>query len=336
MRYLRIASATAILSFALVWAWILFVPMAFMDPEYPSWRAKEVLLDRCDLGEAIILGDSRAAADILPDLMPFRVTNLAVGGGEAIEAFAALSRALRCKSPPRMVILSLDPGHFVRPDMFWERSVRYGFVSPADIAALRDASRETGDQSVYEARHAEGLPTRVRDLLYQIRFPPLYFASLAHGVGFLRWFSNQRTLEATLAARGHYYFGTEAGSDGVALDGHLAAFRPRPILDFYFDRLVAELDRRGIETRFIAMPVNQATFNEVRPGVREAFAAYLAGYQRRYPRFHVAAELMPSWPDRYFGDVFCHLNPQGAERFSAELAQLLQGAPGTLVPFAER
>ena len=159
------------------------MPMAFMDPEYPSWRAKQILLDRCDLGEAIILGNSRAAADILPERLPFRVTNLAVGGGEAIEALAALTRALDCPSPPELVIISLDPGHFVRPDLFWERSVRYGFVSAADIADLRQASRETGDSSVYEARHAEGLPTGLRDWLYRIRFPPLYFASLAHGVG---------------------------------------------------------------------------------------------------------------------------------------------------------
>jgi hypothetical protein len=298
-----------------------------MDPEYASWRAKDVLLERCDLGEAIILGDSRAAADILPERMPFRVTNLAVGGGESIEAYAALSRALACPSPPRMVIVSLDPGHFVRPDMFWERSVRYGFISQADIALLRDVSQQTGDASVYEARHAEGLPTRMRDFLYRIHFPPLYFASLAHGVGFTRWSSNQRSFQATLSAMGHYYFGTEAGSSGVAIDGHLAAFVPLPVLDFYFDKLLRELDRRGIDTRFIAMPVNQATWNEVRPDVRVQFAAYLAGYERRYAHFKVASDLMTYWPDRYFGDMFSHLNPQGAERFSAGLAQRLQDAP---------
>ena len=49
------------------------------------------MLDRCDIGEAIILGDSRAAAGILPDRLPFKATNLAVGGGEAIEAYAALT-----------------------------------------------------------------------------------------------------------------------------------------------------------------------------------------------------------------------------------------------------
>jgi hypothetical protein len=326
MPYLRTLSLAAILSFALVWLWILAMHMAFMDREYPSWRAKEVLLDRCDLGEAIVLGDSRAAADILPVRMPFGVTNLAVGGGEAIEAYTALTRALACPTPPRLVIVSIDPGHFVRPDMFWERSVRYGFLSQADITALREASSQTGDPSIYEARHAEGLPTRLRDWLYQIHFPPLYFASLAHGVGFLRWLPNHRAFEATLAARGQYYFGTDPGSDRVALDGHLAAFTPRPILDFYFNKLLMELDRRGIETRFIAMPVNQATWNEVRPAVREQFAAYLAAYERRYAHFHVVGDLIQFWPDRFFGDMFCHLNPEGAQRFSAELAQRLQDA----------
>src|SRR3954471_7591492 len=182
MRYFRTLALSALCSFALVWLWVLAMPMAFMDPEDPSWRAKEIMLESCDLGEAIVLGDSRAAVDILPDRMPFRMTNLAVGGGEAIEAYAALSRALACPSLPRMVVISFDAGHFVRPDLFWERSVRYGFLSPADIAALRVASIQTGDFSIYKPRRAEGLPAPLRDWLYQVRFPPLYFASLAHGV----------------------------------------------------------------------------------------------------------------------------------------------------------
>ena len=327
MRYLGLLGLSAVLSFALVWVWVAHMPMAFMEPEYASWQAKQLMLDRCDLGEAIILGDSRAAADILPGRLPMRTANLAIGGGEAIEALAALNRALECHTLPRLAIISLDPGHFSRPDMFWDRSVRFGFLRSAEIGALRDASRQTGDASVYESGGIGGMPLAVRDWLYAIRFPPLYFASLTHGGVFLRWPHNQQTLTETLTARGHYYFGSDAGSGSVAVDGHMAAFRPLPILDHYFEQLVATLDRHGIEALFIAMPINEATWNEVHPAVRDQFAAYLAGYERRYRHFHVASEIMPHWPNRYFGDQFCHLNPEGAERFSALLAQRLQDAP---------
>ena len=325
MGYLRCCGLSAILSFALLWGWVAAMPMAFMDAEYASWRAKDLMLDRCDLGEAIILGDSRAAADIIPNRLPLRVTNLAIGGGEAIEALAALDRVLACPSQPQLVIISIDPGHFSRPDMFWDRSVRFGLVNNQQISGLRAASRQVSDPSVYDLHHFDGIPLLARDWLYQARFPPLYFSSLAHGGVLLRWWRNQRTVEATLSARGHYYFGTDPGSSTVTLDGHMDTFRPLPILDHYFDQLLQTLDSRGIEARFIAMPINETTWGEVRPAVREGFAAYLADYERRYKHFRVASPIMPHWPNRFFGDQFCHLNPEGAERFSDLLAERFGG-----------
>ena len=323
MRYLVVMAVSAVLSFALVWLWVAAMPLAYLDPEYPSWLAKRDLLQRCDLGEIVVLGDSRAAADVIPAAMPVTTTNLAVGGGKPIEALAALTRVLACPSPPRRVILSFDPAHFMRPDLFWERSVRFGFLSATEVRAVETRARALGEPGFAAPRRADGLPAAWREALYAMRFPPLYFNSLLKNGVFLRWWQNHRALEATLAARGQYFFGTSDGSSVVAIEGHLPAFQPSPTLDWYLNRILALLEERGLEADFVAMPVNDATRREVRPEVHDRFAAYLRTYAQRYPGFHVVGEVMPHWPDRLFGDPFAHLNPGGAALFSRWLAGCL-------------
>ena len=309
-------AATAVLAFSAVWVWVLAMPLAFLEPEYASWRAKQILLARCDLGDVLVLGDSRASVGIIPARLPIRATNLAVGGGEAIEAFVVLTRALACPEAPKLVVLSLDPVHFARPDLFWERTMRFGFLDAAELGALRDASRALGDFSVYEERHTDGIPSWLRDQLYLAHFPPFYFASLIEGRLLWRWRRNEAGLALFLAARGQYYFGVDEGSSAVAAEGTLAVFRPLPVLDRYFDRILALLAERGIPSVFIAMPVNESTARVIRPEVRDGFAAWLAGFEARYPGFRVAGPVVRAWPDRWFGDEFSHLNPAGAERFS--------------------
>lgn len=324
-RYLAALAAVMAAGFVLVWVWVAAVPLAYLDPEYPIWRAKLAMLQRCDLGDVLVVGDSRAAVDVMPVLLPVKTTNLAVGGGMPIEAYVAVARALACPVPPRRVVISLDAAHFATPDLFWERTVKFGFVGPADLALLRRLARETDDASLANPKLPDGLPTALRGWLYAWRFPPLYFSSLAKGGLFLRLWRNQAAYAAALEARGQYFFGRDDGSSTVAIEGHMAAFVPLPVLDRYFDRMLALLAARGIPADFIAMPMNQATGRAVAPGMRAGFAAYLAGYEARYPGFHVVGPAMPAWPDRYFGDGFSHLNPQGAALLSMRFGRCLQG-----------
>lgn len=323
-RYMSVLACTALTVFALVWIWVAAMPLAYLDPEYPAWRAKLDLLRRCELGSVLVLGDSRAAVDVVPALLPLRVTNLAVGGGETVEAYAVLTRALACPHPPRRLVISLDAAHFTATDLFWERAVRFGFLDAADLNDLRRTARETGDTSFDRPKLADGLPAAVRARLYAWRFPPLYFASLVRGGGVLRLWRNRTTFASVLAARGQYFFGTGQGSSTVAVEGHMGAFRPLPVLDRYFDRMLALLAARGIPADFVAMPMNRATGAAVRPSVRAGFAAYLASYEARYPGFRVLGSVMPDWPDRYFGDAFSHLNPGGAALLSARFGRCLQ------------
>jgi hypothetical protein len=170
-RYLLALGATAALTLAVFWLFVLAAPLAFLDPEYPYWVAKQELLRRCKLGTVLIVGDSRAAVDLIPAGLGVTATNLAVGGGEPIEAYTAVRRALGCPDPPQRVVISFDAAHFVRPDLFWDRSVRFGFFDYADLRDLRTVSERLGDVSVLDQKHADGLPRGIRALLYATKFP---------------------------------------------------------------------------------------------------------------------------------------------------------------------
>lgn len=213
----------------------------------------------------------------------------------------------------------------MKPDLFWERSVRFGLMGRADLAELAAVSAATGDWSVHEARQTDALPPAVRAWLYAARFPPYFFNSVLKAGLFLRWWSNATALEQGLAARGHYFFGTDPGSDGVALDARLAGFAPSPVLDALFERLLTLLEARGMTVWFVPMPVNDATWQAMRPEVNAAFLAYLEGRAARHGNVRVMRPAAPHWPNAWFGDAFAHLNPAGAQRFSQDLAACLSG-----------
>ena len=330
LRYLIWLAVSALIFFIGTWVWVAEMPLAYLDPEYPSWLAKRQMLGQCDLGDVLVVGDSRAAVNIVPALLDVKTTNLAVGGGQAIEAYVAVRRALACPVTPRRVIVSLNAGHFVKPDLFWERSVRFGFLDREELSDVLRTAQSLGDRSVLAPHHDDGLAPMFRGFLYSVRFPSLYFNGVLKGGVFLRLWQNKESLEAGLASRGQYFFGTDPGSSAVAAEGGLRRFTPLPVQDYYFGRMLALLAARDIPVDFISMPLNQSTHAQVLPAVEHDYGAYLAGYAARFGNFTLIGKVMPDWPDRYFGDAFAHLNPDGAALYSAGFGACLRARLGGL------
>jgi hypothetical protein len=125
-----------------------------------------------------VVGDPRAAVDIIPARLGVKATNLAIGGGEAIEAYAAMRRTLACPNLPKRVVISFDPAYFVQPDLFWDRSVRFGALDMAELVDLRAVSKRLGDVSVLDEKRADRLPRGIRAPLYAARFSNPYFKGL--------------------------------------------------------------------------------------------------------------------------------------------------------------
>lgn len=323
-RYLLVMGLVLVLGLGASWLWSAKMKLAFLDPEYAAWSAKQDLVARCDMGDLLVLGDSRAGAGMMPTLLPGNGINISVGGAKPVEMYFFLRRALACPNMPHHVLLSIDAGHFHSTDTFWERSARFGTFSVADLHQIEAVARETGDESLFDERRSDGFPNLLRDFLYATSFPTLNFASMTRGGLFLRYSHNLEERDTTLRARGHHLFGDAPGDDALADDASLDTFQVLPLEGWYFNRMLQEMQARGIRVDFVTTPVNEATAAHITPKLRQGFADYLAAAARRYPNFHVLVPPIPSLPDRYFGDVFSHLNQAGAERFSRSLAVILR------------
>ncbi len=320
---------------ALVWAYVALVPMAFLDDEYPRWTAKIALLDRCALGEVVVLGDSRAAVGIAPPLIATPVTNLAFAGSTSIEALNVTERLLRCPVPPRQVILSISPYQLGAPGTFWDKSVRYRLLGLRDLWPLLALSRQTNDFSLYTTGDRDGLPPMLKTLLHASLFPALYFNSLVQNGVAMRWQRNRGIYADVLAARGQYFFmgGDGQGSSELSSETAIPVFRVPPVLDAALNEVLTLFEARGIPVAFVTMPINASSGRAIAPAYRAGLGAYLAGLAARHPGFHVLGDALPSWPDALFNDRLSHLNRTGTTRFSARLAACLGDGTG---PLADR
>ncbi len=325
-RYLLLAGLVLALGIGCAWIWSARMKLAFLDPEYAAWSAKQQLVADCDLGSVLVLGDSRAGAGIMPTRLSMRSANISVGGAKPVELYFFLRRAMACPNMPRRVILSIDAGHFDSVDTFWERSARFGTFSAGDLHEIEQVARRTGDESLFSGRRTDGFPWFLRDWLYAHSFPTLNFASMVRGGLFLRYRHNLAERRLTLLARGHHLFGNADRSDGLTEEAVADHFSILPLEAFYFDAMVRQMQARGIEADFVVTPINQATAARMPAGLPKSFAAFLDATARRYPNFRVLIGPIPSLPDRFFGDGFSHLNQAGAEHFTAIVDRALRQA----------
>src|SRR5689334_19132896 len=133
-RYLLRFGASLLAVFLAIWAYIAFMPMAFYESGFASWKAKQAMLDDCQVGQVAFFGDSRLEAGVAPALLPVQSVNFGLPAGTAVETRSAVRRATACATPPTQAVIALTPSHLGALNrFFWLLSVRYGFITPAEL-----------------------------------------------------------------------------------------------------------------------------------------------------------------------------------------------------------
>ena len=326
------------MSFALVWAYVYAMPMAFMDAEFARWSAKRSLLDACHVGELLVLGDSRTAVDVVPAELSVDTVNLALAGSSTVEAYAELKRALRCPRPPSRIVLSLAPSHLIKPDTFWGKSTRYRFLYRSDLEDLYRVSAETGDWSIF-ADEPDGLPPRARIWLYALNFPTVYFSSLVQQGVFQTYQQNRRIFDEVVAARGQYVFANLGAPKFAGPDADIPSFDPRPVLAAFLERIAALTEARGVPLDLVTMPIDDRTFAALHPAFLNGYEDFIQAFMRRHPLVRQIGEIAPHWPPSAFDGPLDHFTRESAPKYSRLFAEcfdrLVRSADAANTPACE-
>ncbi len=323
--YLTSFFGLAILLVLALWVHIRMLPQAFLPDEYARWRGKQELISSCTFGDTVVLGDSRAATNLVPArFRPARMSNFALAGSTPVEAYYILKQVLRCRNKPKLVIMSFTPRHLESADTFWRKTVRFGVISLEDTLEVVRRGRELNDQKFLNAEvNSELDPVRVapffRPYVYSWGAPNIHFKSLYNNMLIGRLDKNRTIIHDVRQADGHYLFHPAANADVVSRVDSLKSFVPSPLITSYFDELLKTLEANDIELRFIAMPVNPETLGNILPGTRLQIAAFIADRTRRYNAAHQVGPLFYARSSSSFNDPLFHLNQKGADDLSGTL-----------------
>ncbi len=241
--------------------------MVIFERDYPMWlNAKQVASSASAAQlDLLVIGDSRVKAGFIPDLAERTSLNLATTGQSPIEGYYLLSNYLRGHHPPKKLLLSYAPYHLTMVDVFWEMTVKYGFLSYRDYQEVWDTSRRLNDKTLGE-----------RDLRWQYYFfPSKYWGSVRHAIKERRWRTNEETYQTVTNNHGHFYYGKQSGSSDLNEEAELGSFVSARLLDSYLNRLIDLAHANGIEVFWYTMPFNHESCAKVPESFIRDYERYL-------------------------------------------------------------
>ena len=305
----------AALPFILVGVFTLVAPLCYMDSEYPAWHYARKQAAAEQDAKVLVLGDSRAKADVMPAYFAEGGLNLAIGGATTIENYYTLKHYLEKNKPERIVIL-FAPFHYSSMDNFWQRTMYFNYLRvPETMEVFREAKACSSDEVIRDGYVKDAFCDRTR--VTSVYLPALMNAKF---VG--RYSANQQALDELAAGDGHMLFGTADYCDDLNYEVNYEDMRESgdsELIGVYLKKLLDLCRENEISVIVAQPPMNEASYQELHEGYVRSFGYFMRSVQDLYPEITVETEI-PCYGNEMFGDS-SHLNRQGAEKFTEELVQ---------------
>lgn len=328
-KYLLVMLSVAGALLAALWLFTSEGRLAFADDDFGIRKAKLELIDQCDIGNVVVLGDSRAAMGFTPQILGRNVTNLAFAGTTPIEGSFLVRRILRCTHRPRLVIVSYSPFQFEHANWLWVSSARDGLLEYADLEDIRKRERILSPGFLYRDSFGEEPPGRIKNWLYSVHFPAYDFASLIHAGAIGRWHSNAMQYAQTKAEQGYHAI-RRLQKCAIAPSDVEPAFNARAIIDVYYKEMLDTLRSHDIQVLVIQTPISEITSQALTPAFKQQFADYIASRSEGRYAAPSMSDLFPVVDNCDFQDDV-HLSTKGATAFSSMvLAELRRVGPDAI------
>ena len=318
---LKIA-ALSILFMTIVTIYLSFCKMFYNGPEYPMWRSKFEYVQNNHSSENIIIGDSRALAGIVPEIIGDDFYNLSYGGGTPIESYFLLKRYISYKIP-KSIIISFSPLHLEFSNVFFGRPLKYNIFSTKEIVEILKKSKELNNKFYsYEDRdlgyknELEYLNIYLKSLLTKWNLFYYYRPEMRNSFTQIRILKNIRVYNEIKARKGNYDFGENESSSGLNFEATKShnGFVVSKVMDYYLNQIVQLALQNNIKVYYIVTPFNEASYNNLNLNYIRDYDSYFNSLQYKYQSAVWHSKIF-FYEDSFFGDN-SHLNSRGQIKFS--------------------
>ena len=254
--YVLILFITFIIIYVFSLMFALKTPMVYESREYPMWKfVKERINSNSNIYvKALIIGDSRAKAGFEPNLASFNSLNLAIGGSTAIEGYYTLLNYIKNNPVPENVVLSYSPYYLTNNSYYWERTVKYKYLSDDQYTDIFNNSKIFSERGIGDI-----------DISWKYSYlTSMYISSIFNGIIENRWISNYTIYENLKNSIGHAYFGVQNGSDSFNDEVKRGDnFVPSELIYFYIIKLANLAKKHGIKLHWYTMPFNNSSCSKI-------------------------------------------------------------------------
>ncbi len=281
------------------------------------WKVPLDLIENRDGSpDVIIMGDSRAHAGLIPQLIGNNSYNLAAPGATPIEVYYMLEKYLE-NEQPEVLVLSFAPQHIQEQSSFMERTVKFGFFDRKTIGDIYTVSLNNKNDLRIQSKYFW-----IKYFGMKIKYLPLFSPEIRNSL-FLRQDKNLRRYQLNSHFRGYNYQGTRSMEIPLGRQATKRVnFQPSPTIVHYFKRIIELCNQNGIRIVYVTMPFSQAK-------MASFDAEYLSRYNNQIMPLILANEDNSYvggdtvYTNEYFVDK-SHLNAKGAVRFSLSIADELK------------